>query len=124
MNTATGERREVVEEADGLRLTQLPTGERTSVRYLRIDPGGRVPKHSPPHEQAGYATQCVLTLVVGDRASVPVDGERVGCGEQRADADDAYLIPPGQPHAAVNRSDGLVEGVDVFAPSSTAPDWQ
>jgi len=124
MDIATREGREVAEPADGVHVAELLAGERTSVRYFRIDPGARLPEHSHPEEQVGYVTQGVLTLVVGDGGTVEVDGERVETGEHRLDADDAYLVPGGQPHAAANRSDGLVEGVDVFAPPRTGPGWR
>lgn len=123
MDIATREGREVVEAIEGVHVAELLAGERTSVRYFRIDPGARLPEHSHPQEQVGYVTQGVLTLVVGEDGDVEVDGEPVGAGEHRLDADDAYLIPGGQPHAAVNRSDGLVEGVDVFAPPRSDPGW-
>lgn len=124
MDIATREGREVVEAAEGVHVAELLAGERASVRYFRIDPGARVPEHSHSEEQVGYVTQGVLTLVVGEAGSVEVDGEPVEAGEHRLDADDAYLIPGGQPHAAANRSDGLVEGVDVFAPPRSGPGWQ
>lgn len=121
MDIATREGREVVEAAEGVHVAELLAGERASLRYFRIDPGARLPEHSHPEEQVGYVTQGVLTLVVGG-GNVEVDGERVEAGEHRLDVDDAYLIPGGQPHAAVNRTDGLVEGVDVFAPPRTGSD--
>jgi len=123
MDIATREEREVVEASEGVHVAELLAGERASVRYFRIEPGARVPEHDHPEEQAGYVTQGVLTLVAGD-GGVVVDGEPVGAGEHRLDGDDAYLVPGGQPHAAVNRSDGLVEGVDVFAPPRSGPGWR
>lgn len=124
MDIATRESRDVVEAVEGVYLAQLLAGERTSVQYFRVEAGASVPEHSHDHEQAGYVTQGVLTLVVGEGAAVQVNGEPVEAGEHRVGADDAYLIPGGQPHAAVNRSDGLVEGVDVFAPPRTDAHWR
>ncbi len=91
------------EDVDGVYNAPLVSGESMSAQYFRLEPGARLPEHSHEHEQTGYVTAGVLTLVA--------EGE-----ERRVGADDAYLIPGGEPHAAENRTDGLVEGVDVFSP--------
>jgi hypothetical protein len=44
-------------------------------------------------------------------------------GRVRASVDDAYVIPGGEPHAAVNESGGLVEGLDVFSPPREELPW-
>ncbi|WP_254535468.1 cupin domain-containing protein [Halomarina litorea] len=103
MDVFTRADREVVEVTDGVYLAQLVSGEAMSAQYFRLEPGASLPEHSHEHEQTGYVTTGVLTLVV--------NGE-----ERRVGADDAYLIPGDEPHAAENRTDGLVEGVDVFSP--------
>jgi len=95
--------REVVEVVDGVHLAELVAGDSMSIQYFRIEPGARVPEHSHHHEQTGYVTDGVLTFLV--------DGE-----EFRVGPHDAYALPGGEPHAAENRTDGLVEGVDVFSP--------
>jgi len=69
-----------------------------------------VPEHSHHHEQVGQLTQGTLVFVV--------DGERVV-----VEAGDAYEIPGDEPHAAANRGDVAVEGIDVFSPPRANPDW-
>jgi quercetin dioxygenase-like cupin family protein len=107
MEPAEGETVEVVE---GVYLTQLVAGDRTSTQHVRVEPGATVPEHSHRHEQAGYIAGGTLTFLV--------DGEEheVGPGE-------SFVIPGEEPHAAENRGDGPVEGVDIFSPPRTDPDW-
>jgi len=103
--------REEVEAVEGVHLAQLAVGETMSVQHFRIEAGATVPEHSHHHEQTGVVYRGHLTFVLGD-------GEEVVAGPG-----DSYAIPGGQPHAAANRSDDPVEGVDTFSPPRPNPDW-
>jgi quercetin dioxygenase-like cupin family protein len=101
---------DATEAVAGVHLAQLAAGSETSVQHFRIDPGAVVPEHSHPHEQAGYITAGELTFLV--------DGE-----ELVVSPGDSYVIPGDEPHGAENRGDVAVEGVDIFSPPRTNPDW-
>lgn len=100
-----------VEAVDDVHLTVGASGEETSVQHFRIEPGAEVPSHSHHHEQAGLITQGELTFVLED-------GEEVVVGEG-----ESYTLLGEEVHAAENRGDVVVEGIDVFAPPRTDPDW-
>lgn len=101
---------EEAEPVDGVKLAQLAAGTEASVQTFRIEPGATVPEHSHPHEQVGYLVSGTLTFVA--------DGE-----ERTVEAGDSYVIPGGEAHAAENRSDEEVFGLDIFSPPRTDPDW-
>jgi len=111
--------REVVEPFDGVHLATLLAGESMSFQYYRFEPGARVPEHDHPHEQGGYVTEGVLTF---ETDTAVINGEPAE-GRVRASVDDAYVVPGGEPHAAVNETDGLVEGLDVFSPPRESLPW-
>ena len=101
---------ETVEAVEGVHLTQLAADERMSVQHFHIEPGATVPEHSHHHEQAGFVTGGALTVLVDGETHV------VGTGA-------SYTVPGEKPHAAENRGDVPVRGVDVFSPPRTDPDW-
>ncbi|RBI63688.1 cupin domain-containing protein [halophilic archaeon] len=103
--------RGATEAVDGVFLTQLAAGERMSVQHFHIEPGATVPEHSHRHEQAGFVYASALTFLV--------DGEEFVIEEN-----DSYSVPGGEPHAAENRTDDPVRGIDVFSPPRTDPDWR
>lgn len=102
---------QTVEVVEGVHLTQLVVGERTSVQHFHIEPGATVPTHSHEHEQAGFVSSGTFTFVL--------DGEEyvIGSGE-------SYVIPGDVSHAAENRTDVPVDGIDVFSPPRIDPDWE
>lgn len=102
---------ESVEAVESVHLSQMATGEQLSVQHFQIEPDAAVPEHSHPHEQAGYITQGTITFHIDGVERIITEG-------------DSYVIPGGESHAAVNESDIAVEGVDVFSPPRTNPDWQ
>lgn len=102
---------QTTEAVDGVHLAMLAGGERTNVQGFEIEPGAEVPEHSHEHEQAGVVYEGELTFLVDGEETV------VGPGE-------SYVIPGAEPHAAENRGDEPVRGVDVFSPPRTDPDWQ
>lgn len=102
---------ELSEAADGVHLALLAGTESMNVQHFEIEPGAVVDEHSHPHEQTGFIYEGELTF--------HTDDEDIVCGPG-----DSYAIPAEQPHAAENRSDELVRGVDVFSPPRENPNWQ
>ena len=101
---------ETAEPIYGVELALLAAGERMNVQHFRIEPGATVPEHSHPHEQVGYVVTGNLTfLIEGEEIVV----ERGG----------SYSLASEEPHAIENRGDAVVEGIDVFSPPRTNPDW-
>lgn len=103
--------REPVEAVEAVHLTQLAVGEETSIQGFEIEPGATVPEHSHHHEQTGFVYEGELTFVLEDGSEVVV-----GPG-------DSFTIPGEEPHAAENRGEEPVRGVDVFAPPRPDPAW-
>lgn len=101
-----------VEAVEGVHLTQLAVGERTSVQAVRMDPGSVVDRHHHPHEQAGYLFAGELTFILEDGS------ERV------VSAGESFVFASDEPHAAENRGNEPVLGVDVFSPPRPDPDWR
>ncbi|MFB6266394.1 MAG: cupin domain-containing protein [Halodesulfurarchaeum sp.] len=98
------------EPVDDVFLKLLASGESMNIQHFRIEPGATVPEHSHHHEQLGYITQGTLVFLV--------DGEELPVGPG-----DSYSIPGGEPHAAENRGEETVLGIDVFSPPRDNPDW-
>ena len=103
---------DTTEAVEGVHLAQLATGEEMSVQYFRFEPGASVPLHDHHHEQSGFVYRGELTFVDADG------------NETVASAGDSYVFPGGEAHAAENRGDEVVEGVDIFSPPRPNPDWQ
>ncbi|WP_338729718.1 cupin domain-containing protein [Haladaptatus sp. DJG-WS-42] len=101
---------DVVEAIDGVHLAQLAAGEKMSVQHFHIEPGAKVPEHSHPHEQTGYVTKGTLIFLV--------DGEEISVS-----AGESYVVPGGEPHAAENRGDVPVDGLDIFSPPRLDVPW-
>lgn len=99
------------EVADGVYLADLATGERTSMKYWRIDPGATLPTHRHHNEQIGF--------VISGRLTAIVDGEEIPLR-----AGDSYLFPSQKDHGAENRSDEPVVGIGVLSPPRSDPDWR
>ena len=102
---------ETVEVADGVHLTQLVVGERTSIQHFHVEPGVAVPRHSHEHEQAGFVVSGTFTALV--------DGD-----EHVIHAGESYVIPSGTPHAVENRADVPVGGINVFSPPRIEMSWK
>ncbi|MFC7082370.1 cupin domain-containing protein [Halorussus caseinilyticus] len=102
---------ESTEAVAGVHLSLLAGADEMNVQHFLIEPGAEVPEHDHENEQTGYITNGTLTFVV--------DGEEIDVS-----AGDSYAIPADEPHAAENRGDVPVEGVDVFSPPRENPDWK
>jgi len=100
-----------VEAVENVHLAQLAAGEETSVQHFRLEPGATVPEHGHRHEQTGFVYRGEMTFVLED-------GEEVVVGEG-----ESYVFASNERHAAENRRDEPVEGVDVFSPPRPDPDW-
>ena len=100
------------EAADGVHLALMAGSESMNVQHFEIEPGAVVEEHSHPHEQTGYIVDGTLVFVLED-------GEEIEVGP-----DDSYAIPGGETHAAENRGDIPVRGVDIFSPPRENPSWQ
>jgi quercetin dioxygenase-like cupin family protein len=101
---------ETAEPINGVQLRLLAAGEGANLQQYRIEPGGAVPEHSHPNEQIGY-------LLRGELAFVR-DGETV-----LIEAGDSYRLAGAEPHAVENRGETVAEGIDVFSPPRSDPDW-
>ncbi len=101
---------ETVEVVEGVHLTQLAAGDRMNVQHFHIEPGAKVPEHSHEHEQTGFVARGTLTFLCEGNEQVIQSGE-------------SYVLESEEPHAAENRTDEPVDGVDVFSPPRTDPDW-
>jgi quercetin dioxygenase-like cupin family protein len=135
MHHVPKEATESVEAVPGVHLSKQAEGDRMNVQGFYVEPGASIPAHSHPHEQAGYVASGTLTFVLrprdeasdgeGTDAPVTVNGDPVDPdgSEVQVSAGDSYVIPGGEPHGAVNRGEVPVEGVDVFSPPRTDPDW-
>lgn len=113
---------ETVEVVDGVYITQLVTGERMNVQHFHIEPGARVPVHSHDHEQVGYVVHGTFTFYLDGDAPATEDGDTDET-EYVISPGESYAIPSGVAHAAENRADIPVDGVDVFSPPRENPDW-
>jgi quercetin dioxygenase-like cupin family protein len=101
--------RPTVEE--GFRLAELAAGDRTSILHYTIEPGVDVPRHRHEHEQLGYVFTGELTFLLDDGSEVT------------ASADETYAIAANEGHAAENRGEETVHGIDIFSPPRTNDDW-
>lgn len=102
---------ETTEAIEKVHLAQLATGEETSVQHFEIEPGAVVPMHDHHHEQAGFVYEGELTFRSEDGTETIV-----GAG-------DSFVLVGGEPHAAENRGEDVVRGVDIFSPPRPNPDW-
>lgn len=102
---------EEVEAVDGVHLAVLADGEQTSVQHFHVEPGAVVPEHHHHHEQSGFVYRGELTFVLdgGDEVVVATG--------------DSYVLAGEEVHAAENRGDVPVQGVDVFSPPRPDPAW-
>lgn len=102
---------ETTEAVKNVHLAQLATGDEMSVQHFEFEPGATVPMHDHPHEQSGFVYEGTLTFLLDD-------GD-----EEVVEAGDSYVLAGGEVHAAENRDETPVRGVDVFSPPRPNPDW-
>lgn len=80
----------------------LAWGEKLMFSLVTLEPGGEVPTHSHPHEQAGICLEGEFELEVGGARRVIRPHEM-------------YIIPPETPHAA-RALKVACKTLDIFAP--------
>lgn len=101
---------EFEEEADGVYLADLATGQRACMKYWRIEPGAALPVHRHDNEQIGYVLSGSLIALI--------DGEEVPLS-----TGDCYRFRSGEPHGTENREEEPAVGIGVLAPPRERPDW-
>ncbi|WP_248515292.1 cupin domain-containing protein [Salinarchaeum laminariae] len=111
MDVESFDEAETTEAVEGVHLSLLAGADRMNVQGFAIEPGAVVPEHSHDNEQTGVVYEGELTFVV--------DGEELVVGEG-----DTYAIPANEPHAAENRGETTVRGIDTFSPPRTNPNWE
>ena len=102
---------ETAEAADGVHLALMAGADSMNVQHFEIEPGATVEEHSHPHEQTGFVYEGELTFRTA--------GEEIVCGPG-----DSYASPGDETHAAENRGDETVRGVDIFSPPRENPSWR
>lgn len=111
MEVVSPDDRDGTEAVDGVTLSLLAGGEEMNVQRFEIEPGATVPEHDHHHEQAGLIVEGTLTFLVEDE-------------EVDVDPGDTYVLAGDEPHAAENRGDETVVGIDVFSPPRDDPAWR
>jgi quercetin dioxygenase-like cupin family protein len=86
---------------DGV-TARLAWGEKLMFSLVCFEPGGVVPEHDHPHEQAGICLDGHFELIVDGQARIIRPRQM-------------YIIPGGTPHAA-RALDAPCKTLDVFAP--------
>ncbi len=102
--------KETTEAVAGVNLAMLAGGERMNVQHFELEPGARVPAHSHEHEQVGFVYSGEIHFLVDNETYV-------------VQAGDSYALPSHETHAAENRGDEPIRGVDIFSPPRPNPDW-
>ena len=77
-------------------------GERLTMAFYRISPGGEIPEHAHPHEQIGTVLKGSMELMIGGEKSVVSSGE-------------AYHVAPDVVHSGKCREEET-EVIEVFTP--------
>lgn len=89
------------EVLEGIQLKTLVHGEKTLCAEFRLKRGGKLPRHSHPHEQTGYLVSGRMHLCIGDETF-------------EAEPGDSWCIPGGVEHDARILEDSVA--VEVFTP--------
>ena len=91
-----------MELSEGVSL-RIMHGDRVMMSFVSLDPGGIVPEHSHPHEQAGLVLEGEFRFCIGDE-------------ERMCAAGDAFVIPPNVVHSGRVDGDQAVKLLDIFSP--------
>lgn len=91
----------VRKRAPGVEM-RVVSGERMTMVFFSLEPGGGIPEHAHPHEQMGTVLGGEIELLIGEERRVVREG-------------DAYHIPSGVLHSA-RASDSPARVLDVFSP--------
>lgn len=102
--------RESRQVSEGVFLTDLASGQRSAMKYWRVEPGAELPTHRHHNEQIGYVISGELTAIV--------EGER-----RTLEPGDSYCFESGEQHGAVNETDDPCIGIGLLTPPRDAPQW-
>lgn len=102
--------REGRQVSEGVFLTDLASGQRSAMKYWRIEPGAELPTHRHQNEQIGYVISGELTAIL--------EGER-----RSLEPGDSYCFESGELHGAVNETDDPCVGIGLLTPPRDAPRW-
>ncbi len=89
------------EVLDKIRQRTLVYGEKTLLAEFRLDKGAVLPRHSHPHEQAGYLVSGRLDLTIGTET-------------HRVEPGGSWCIPGNVEHCAVAGENSVA--IEVFSP--------
>jgi quercetin dioxygenase-like cupin family protein len=78
-------------------------GDKMMLSRVVLEPGGVVPPHQHPHEQAGVVLEGTLEFTIGGETKV------LGPGEM-------YIIPGNVEHKVVPVGDQTAVALDIFSP--------
>lgn len=110
MEHVRSDERSPEEVVEGVRLADLAGGERTSMKYWRVEPGATLPAHRHANEQVGFVIRGTLTAVLED-------------GERTLRPGDSYVFLSDELHGAENRGDEAAVGIGVLSPPRSEPRW-
>lgn len=83
-------------------MARLIHGVQSTVSFVDITKGNKLPEHSHPHEQTTYIVEGELEMTIGGEVMVLKKGM-------------VHVIPPNVPHSAIAHVDAKV--IDFFSPA-------
>ena len=87
---------------EGVEMRVIP-GEKMTMVFFRLAPGGEIPEHAHPHEQMGTVLKGTIELVVAGESKTIHEGE-------------AYHVLPNLPHSG-KCGPFPAEIIEVFSPA-------
>ena len=81
---------------------QIAYGDKIMLSFVEVKPGGVVPMHSHPHEQAGICLEGAMEFTIGGETRIVRKG-------------DGWMIPGGVMHSVKALEEGA-RALDIFSP--------
>jgi quercetin dioxygenase-like cupin family protein len=81
---------------------QVVSGDKIMLSFVEVKPGGVVPLHSHPHEQAGICLEGAMEFTIGGETRIVRKG-------------DGWMIPGGVMHSVRALEEGA-RALDIFSP--------
>jgi quercetin dioxygenase-like cupin family protein len=81
---------------------QVAYGDKIMLSFVEVKPGGTVPPHSHPHEQAGICLEGAMEFTIGGETRIVRKG-------------DGWMIPGGVMHSVRALEEGA-RALDIFSP--------
>jgi quercetin dioxygenase-like cupin family protein len=81
---------------------QVASGDKIMLSFVEVKPGGVVPLHSHPHEQAGICLEGAMEFTIGGETRIVRKG-------------DGWMIPGGVMHSVRALEEGA-RALDIFSP--------